>query len=242
MLHAAAIARNVRPAPDRRRAGALARPQSTDCLPPALEEHAIRLFFDRNDTIFDEGQPAAHIYIVTSGCTRICHRSQDGRRHVLDFVFPGEFTGFIDCTAYPFRAEAVIETTVIAFPKAQLEVISRTDPSAYDSLISQLSAGLLRSYQHQFVLSCQNAKERMASFIWRTSQRQALLDSVELRMSRRDIADHLGVAVETVCRTIAALKTDGIITTPSPQQCILNKPFELEALAEGRNRRRNTAP
>jgi CRP-like cAMP-binding protein len=86
-------------------------------------------------------------------------------------------------------------------------------------------------------LGCRNAKERFAEFLLRLAERTDVLwgAPMELTMGRQDIADHLGVTIESICRSIAALKKDGLVTVPNKHQLILNNVAKLRAVADGRD-------
>jgi len=96
-----------------------------------------------------------------------------------------------------------------------------------------MSANLLTAQQHLFVLGCQKAEERVASFLLRLADRLDVLcgDPVDVAMSRQDIADHLGLTIETISRAITALRGAGIILVPNAHQLVLRNVAALRTLA-----------
>jgi len=200
-----------------------------------LRDFSMRLRFQRNETIFGQGDTAAHVYIMASGCARLCRHVPDGRRHISDFLFAGDVFGFGEQTVNSLAAEAVGAVTVTACPRAYFERLGEGNPRVRSDLLAHLSARLAIAQQHLFVISCQNAKERLASFIVRMCERNNLYgDKLDVPMGRQDIADHLGLTIETICRAIATLRGEGTIDVPNPHQFIVRNIEALRALSEGR--------
>ena len=200
-----------------------------------LREFSSRQQFSRNETIFSEGDAADHVYKIISGTVRLCRHMPDGRRHIADFMLPGDLVGFAECAEHPFTAEAITAAIVTSYPRNQFDRLGDGDPQVRANLLCLVTTSLLTAQQHLFVLSCQNAKERLASFILRMAARTDVLtgDRLDLSMGRQDIADHLGLTIETICRAIAALKSDGTIAVPNSHQLILKDTGALRALSEG---------
>jgi len=202
-----------------------------------LRQFGAQRHFSRNQTIFREGDPADRFYRVISGTIRLCRHAPDGRRHIAEFHLPGDLVGFVDHAEHSYTAEAVTAVTVKSYPRNQLERLGASDPDVRSRVLMHLSASLLSAQQHLFVLGCRNAKERFAEFLLRLAERTDVLwgAPMELTMGRRDIADHLGVTIESICRSIAALKKDGLVTVPNTHQLILNNVAKLRAVADGRD-------
>src|SRR5512139_3314197 len=94
-----------------------------------LRDQGMRLRFHRNEMIFGERDAATHIYSVAAGCVRLCRHVPDGRRHISDFMFPGDIFGFGEYQGYPFAAEAVNSVTVVAYPRVAFQRLGEGDPS-----------------------------------------------------------------------------------------------------------------
>ena len=198
-----------------------------------LQQFGSRQRFGRNETIFVEGDPASHVYKVLSGTARICRHSPDGRRYIFDFMMEGDLIGFLECQEQPVTAEAVTEITLVSYPRTSFDRLAASSPQVSALLRCHLSSSLVTVQRHLFVLGCQNAKERVASFLMRLADRNDTGSGqrLELTMGRQDIADHLGLTIETVCRAIAALRNDSLVTVPNTHQIILNDIAALRALA-----------
>ena len=203
-----------------------------------LRDLSMRLRFQRNETIFGEGDAASHVYTLINGCVRLCRHVADGRRHISDFMFAGDIFGLGERSAHAVAAEAVGPVTVTACPRSYFEHLGEGNTRLRSDLLAHLMARLVVTQQHLFVISCQNAKERLASFLVRTGERNNLYgDRLDVPMGRQDIADHLGLTIETICRAIAALKKDGLVDVPNAHQFIVRDFEALRALAEGRDPR-----
>jgi CRP/FNR family nitrogen fixation transcriptional regulator len=157
----------------------------------------------------------------------------DGRRYIVDFILPGDVMGFVESPDLPVSAEAVSEVTLVAFPRVCFDRLAKENAAVRWQLLCHLSANLLSAQQHMFVLGCQKAKERVASFFLRLADRIDLAygDRLDLPMGRQDIADHLGLTIETISRMITALRNEGVILVPNTQQIVLRDLVALRALA-----------
>jgi CRP-like cAMP-binding protein len=197
----------------------------------------MRLRFQRNEMIFAERDAATQIYSVAAGCVRLCRHVPDGRRHISDFVFPGDIFGIGGYQAYPYAAEAVNNVTVVAFPRSAFERLGEGDPALRTDLMAHYAMLLMRAQQHFFTASCQSARERMATFVLHLFQEERLVygDCLDIPMCRQEIADHLGLTIETICRVLAAMRKDGILEIPNAHQLVVKRPDILRAIAEGRS-------
>jgi CRP/FNR family nitrogen fixation transcriptional regulator len=122
---------------------------------------------------------------------------------------------------------------LVAFPRICFDRLANENAAVRTQLLCHLSSNLLTAHQHMFVLGCQKAKERVASFLLRLADRMDLIcgDRLDLPMSRQDIADHLGLTIETISRMITALRNDGAILIPNTQQIVLRDIGALRKLA-----------
>jgi CRP/FNR family nitrogen fixation transcriptional regulator len=197
-----------------------------------IQRVSARRYFRRNDPIFGQGDSADHVYQIVSGTVRLCRHMADGRRHVVDFLLAGDLMGIAGCARQPVTAEAVTEGTLIAYPRSAFDRLARENPAVRVQLLCHVTENLLAVQQKLFVLGCQNAKERIASFLLRLARRLGVRsgDLLNLAMSRQDIADHMGLTIETVCRSIAALRADGLLLAPNAHQLILVDMHALRSL------------
>lgn len=182
----------------------------------ALDKIGIKLRFARNETIFSEGEEAAFSYRVVSGAIRLCKHLIDGRRQISDFVLPGDYCGFLHLDEHRFTAEATSDLEVIAYPHRQVEVLGESMPSMRHRLTDFLSRRLMGIQDHLIMVGRQTAKERVLSFLIRLAENAGANDSeaVELPMNRQDMADYLGLTIETVSRVVTELKRLRLVTFP----------------------------
>lgn len=198
-----------------------------------IQEYGARVHFARNETIFNQDDPAEQVYRIVSGTVRLCRYMPDGRRYIVDFLLPGDLMGFVESPDLPASAEAVTDVTLVAFPRVCFDRLAEENPAVRTQLLCHLCANLLTAQQHLFVLGCQKARERVASFLLRLADRTDLVygDRLDLPMSRQDIADHLGLTIETISRTMTALRGEGIVLIPNSNQIVLRDMAALRALA-----------
>ena len=203
----------------------------------SLDRFSARVRFAKNETIFSEGEHAGHAYKIVSGMVRLCKHTQDGRRQIADFLLPGAIFGIIDRGEYGFSAEAVSDVVLVSYPRTQIDRLSATQSGVIDHIFAALTEQFMTMQRHLVVLGCQNAKERVASFLLLLADRSRSLpgDRLDLPMGRQDIASHLGLTIETVCRAIAELKREGTVVVPSMNQIILKDMTALRRLADGQH-------
>ncbi len=202
-----------------------------------LDRFSARVRVAKNETIFSEGDHAGHAYKIVSGMVRLCKHTQDGRRQIADFLLPGAIFGIIDRGEYGFSAEAVSDVVLVSYPRTQIDRLSATKTGVTDHIFAALTDQFMAMQRHLVVLGCQNAKERLASFLLLLADRSRALpgDRLDLPMGRQDIASHLGLTIETVCRALAELKREGIVVVPSVNQIVLKDSAALRRLAEGQH-------
>jgi CRP-like cAMP-binding protein len=196
----------------------------------------LREIFRQGETVFRQNEAVVKVYRIQTGTVRLCRYSPDGRRYIVDFLTQGELMGLGDRPDHPVTAEAVGDVVVMAYPRAAFERMARENMRVRAELLRHMSDALLAAQQHMFVLGSQKAKERVASFLLKLAERMELGigERMELAMSRQDIADHLGLTVETVSRAMTALRGGGLIFVPHPHQIVLRDIGALRRVAGGR--------
>lgn len=199
-----------------------------------LQPFGARLHFGRDERIFNQEDPASDVFKILSGAVRLCRHTADGRRCIIDFAVPGDIVGLLACADQPLDAEAVGDVTLITIPRSSIDRLAQTDAAISTRMLCHLSANLLEAQQHLFVLGCQGAKERVASFLVRWADRcdVASGEALELPMGRQDIADHLGLTIETVSRAFSALKSEGLIALPTAHKVVIPKLAALRMTAQ----------
>jgi CRP/FNR family transcriptional regulator, nitrogen fixation regulation protein len=184
--------------------------------------------FSRNAAIYREGDLVGPLYKVMRGVVRTCRLKADGRRQIGAFYFPGEVFGLEIEATHVLSAEAVIDSQIltvkhVAFPfdRCDFEEASQT----WELMCHELK----RTRDHTLLLG-KTAYERVVSFLLEIAERSPCHDRVELAMSRQDIADHLGITIETVSRMLTQLESEEAIAIPEPRQIVLRKPATLRRL------------
>jgi CRP-like cAMP-binding protein len=201
----------------------------------ALDQIGTKIRFGRNETIFSEGDEVTHSYKVVSGVIRLCKHMADGRRQIADFVQPGDFCGLMSTGEYRFTAEAVGEVVVVAYPQRQVESLGDKVPGVRKWMMGFLTQSLMGMQDHLVMLGRQTAKERVASFLLMLAERSGadVGDTIDLPMNRQDIADYLGLTIETVCRVLSDLKRSAVIDLPSLHEAALADLDALHDIADG---------
>jgi CRP/FNR family nitrogen fixation transcriptional regulator len=175
--------------------------------------------------IYAQGERTQGIYQVMFGAVRVFRLLADGRRQISSFHLAGEVFGFEPSATHRFFAEAICATGVRTFRPA-------TDADTSHDLLMLALGGLAKAQEHQLVLGRQSASERVAAFLLDLAERQGGLELFELPMSRLDIAEYLGLTIETVSRTLTRFKSKGIISLPSLRRVDIRKWGPLQQMAE----------
>lgn len=188
--------------------------------------------FARNETVFSEGDEARYTYKVVSGAVRLCKLLPDGRRQIADFSLAGDFFGLEAGLEYALTAEALEDLVVVRYTKTQLDRLGEERAEIRESLMNTLKQCLWSAQNHVIMLGRQTALERVVSFLLQMSTREGGKLSVTLPMGRQDIADYLGLTIETVCRVLTDLKHRNLIAAPDRRTVVLKNVPVLEALKE----------
>ena len=186
--------------------------------------------FLRNAEIYGEDEPAEYLYQVISGAVRTYKILEDGRRQICAFYLPGDIFGFEAGNTHMASAEAVGETHVLIARRSAI----MTRASHEKDLTRQLwevTAKELQRFQDHMLLLIRSAEERVAVFLMDMARRASKTAAVDLPMSRQDIADYLGLTIETVSRTFTQLEQDGLIALPTSRRAELCNYNALEQLS-----------
>lgn len=189
--------------------------------------------FSRNQTIFSDGDAATSSYKVVSGTVRLVKLMPDGRRHVAGFRLAGDLFGIEWTNDYTLSAEAVVDVTAVRYSRSHLERLGEERADVRKQITDRLRNDLCEAHDHLISLGCQSARERVASFLQILARRVETEEgnAVDLPMGRQDIADYLGLTIETVCRTLSDLKEARIIAIPNRHQIVVLNEERLEAAA-----------
>jgi CRP/FNR family transcriptional regulator, nitrogen fixation regulation protein len=185
--------------------------------------------FERNAEIFGEGESADYVYKVLSGSVRAYKILSDGRRQVTAFYLPGDVFGIDSGSEHSNSAEAIDKASILVVRRSSVFSTAESNSEVARHLWSITAAELRRSQNHALLL-IKTAKERIAAFLLDMAERLAGKGFVELPMSRQDIADYLGLTIETVSRTLTALSEGSTIQFLASRRIVLRNQTRLNEL------------
>lgn len=184
--------------------------------------------------LFEQGDETSHVYSVTSGVVRLFRLLPDGRRQIIGFALPGDFLGLSLASNYAFGAEAVDDVQMCQFAKDDMTTFIRKYPAVLERMHELISHELVIAQDQMVILGRLHAEERVAVFLlnmherYRRIQRESV--TIPLPMLRIDIADYLGLTIETVSRTISKMARNKIILVVPDGVRILDR-ARLEGLS-----------
>jgi CRP/FNR family nitrogen fixation transcriptional regulator len=180
--------------------------------------------------IFAEGDAADVFFKVMSGVVRVCKFLSDGRRQIEAFHAAGDVFGLDLDGMRQLSAEAVSDCTLISYRRQAVESLAQKDEKISRQLFHFAMQNLARARQHSLILGRRAAAEKMAGFLLDQAAASADRRSVMLTMTRQDIADYLGLTIETVSRTISQFERQGMITLLNSREFRLSNIESLENL------------
>jgi CRP/FNR family nitrogen fixation transcriptional regulator len=187
------------------------------------------LNFAENQEIYGEGDDAVLFFRVALGVVRTCTFLSDGRRQIDAFYLPGNVFGLEVGAEHGLSAEAVCNSTVISYRRRDLETLAAHNEEFSHQLFSYAMQSLARAQQHAVLLGRRCAVEKMAAFLTEWAGYSPKSDFLTLEMPRQDIADYLGLSIETVSRTFAQLEGKALIEIPTARHIRLT---DLEGLRD----------
>ncbi|MDH5823110.1 Crp/Fnr family transcriptional regulator [Luteimonas sp. RD2P54] len=200
-----------------------------------MEQAAGELRIQAGATLAREGAVRRDVYTVTRGMLRRVRLLPDGRRLVAGFLMAGDFIGFSGASHYRHTFEAVTDCALCVFSLQDMQQLCRSHPELEAGMLRQACAELDSTRSSLMTLARLTPVERLAGFLLDMAARQqrlgACADRVDLPMTRNDIADHLGLTIETVSRCFTRLKQDGMIEFDAPRLIALVQPAQLQTLA-----------
>lgn len=200
-------------------------------LGPALSLRGVRMRFERNAEIFGEGEPAQYLYRVLSGAVRTMRFTSDGRRQILGFHLPGDVFGIELGQMHSLTAEALAATEVVMVRRSALEKAAAEDPRAARCWLEHASKTIDNARDHALLLGRKGAGERVAAFLLWISERFVRAQDFDLPMSRADIADYLGLTIETVSRAFTEMERQSAIGLPTSRHVIMRNRSSLAMAA-----------
>ncbi|WP_414653732.1 helix-turn-helix domain-containing protein [Geminicoccus sp.] len=186
-------------------------------------------------TLVDQGQPRNRVYTLTSGMLRLYTMLPDGRRQITAFLLPGDYLGLGDEDVHDQTAEAVVDCSLCGFTVGEMEKLMDRYPRLRQRLHQMTRIALRQARDSQMILGRLAPVEKVASFLLVLSARAAehggALNPVHLPMTRTDIADYLGLTIETVSRSFTKLRVQGLIRLPDAHQVDIVDRRALTAVA-----------
>jgi CRP/FNR family transcriptional regulator len=184
-------------------------------------------------TLFSEGDTAENVYEVVRGMLRLCKLLPDGRRQVTGFLSAGHLFGLAPEGNHIYTAEAITDVTVCRYPRSAFDRLVEEMPGFARRLVTMTAQELRTAQEQMLLLGRKSASEKVASFLLLVAEAQGGGDDLDVPMSRADIADYLGLTIETVSRTLTRLKHDGLIALPTSARIEICDRDRLEELAAG---------
>ncbi|HET8997038.1 MAG TPA: helix-turn-helix domain-containing protein [Acetobacteraceae bacterium] len=188
-------------------------------------------------TFISEGEPANHFFNITRGTAKLFKLLPDGRRQITGFATVGHFLGLAVSDTYAFSAEALEPTRYCRFSRSKLRQLLDDFPAMEARLLQAAANELVAAQEQMLLLGRKTARERLASFLVTQNRQSTPCGQPRARfplpMTRGDIADYLGLTIETVSRTLTVLRKEGLIDIPGPGVLIVCDRPALERVAGG---------
>jgi CRP-like cAMP-binding protein len=185
------------------------RDSSPEAAYESLQQLAVVARYDTDQPIYRYNDPAQYWFRIVAGAARKTALSGDGRRHIVDFLLPGDFFGFCASSAHHFCVEAIVAGSLVdRYPRRSAERLADSDPQAARRIRQAAFESITRLQRHTLILAGSSALEKVGAFLLEMANRTGAEETrwISLPMSRSDIADYLAMAVETVSRTLTVLR------------------------------------
>ena len=207
-----------------------------------LDEDKLQIFsnisfeknFSNKENIFLQNDPSNYLYNITEGNVKIYQLLDDGRIQIIGFLYPGDFFGSYRNNKYNYCAEAIGDARVCTFEQKKLDYYIENNMALAKELLNQTSYELTLAQDRMGVLGKLDATERLAKFLMNISEQRKRIgwqnNPLSLPMTRQDIADYLGLTIETVSREVSKLKTSNVVKVLSAKQIYINDFDKLSKL------------
>jgi CRP/FNR family nitrogen fixation transcriptional regulator len=195
---------------------------------PALV--ATEFSYGRNESIYGEGEPAEYVYQVIRGAVRSYKLLNDGRRQIGAFHLPGDLFGLEAGSTHRLTAEAIVDTSLRMVKRRALEAAAKSDVRIACTLWTMTAGELRHAEDHMLLLGRKTAAQRVATFLLEMDRRISTAGMFALPMGRGDIADYLGLTLETVSRTLSQLHGEGVLGFSGARQITLRNRPRLAAM------------
>ncbi|HEY8616324.1 helix-turn-helix domain-containing protein [Phenylobacterium sp.] len=205
-----------------------ARPEAA--ITELMDRVGVRMTFARNEEIYAQDDQVEFLYRVVSGSVRTIRLTSDGRRQVGDFYYPGDLLGLETGPDHRFSAEALSDCVVLVVKRATVRATAG-DAALDRAILEATHRELERTQAHLLLLGRKTAQEKVAAFLLAQAE-SSDAGAVELAMGRQDMADYLGLTIETVSRMLTQLQSQAIVEFPSTRRFKVCKWERLEELAD----------
>jgi len=188
--------------------------------------------YEDKQNIFLQSDPSDYLYNITEGNVKIYQLLDDGRIQIIGFLYPGDFFGSYRNNKYNYCAESIGDLKTCVFDQKILDKYLDENLVLAKELLNKTSFELTLAQDRLTVLGKLNAGERLIKFLLNISSQRNRIgwqnNPISLPMTRQDIADYLGLTIETVSRELSALKSSNVIKVISSKQIYLNDIKRLE--------------
>lgn len=202
-----------------------------------LDALAQKAVFVPGEALVREGEKADALFNITSGSVRVYRLLPDGRRQITGFLFAGDFLGLVAGASHGVSAEAIEPTTACRFRRTEFDALVRDCPPLERVLFARMRHELAAVQDQLVLLGRKTARERIASFLLELPSHDPMRGTapghVRLPMTRTEIADYLGLTIETVSRVLTKLKVTGVVRLLSLHELRIEQADHLRAIAGG---------
>ena len=207
------------------------RQHATPAIADVMTRLGLKMNFAKDEEIFCQDEEADLIYLVVSGAVRTTRLLSDGRRQVGAFYYPGDLVGLETGALHRFSAEALSDAVLLVVKRSSLQTFAgdgEVDRAIWEATRRELE----RAQEHLLVLGRKTACEKVASFLMDLAERDAQADAIALPMGRQDMADYLGLTIETVSRMLTQLQGASVVEFDGCRRFRVKRWDALERLAE----------
>lgn len=197
----------------------------------------VERIFAEHEHLFLEGEKQVHVYLVLDGVVGMYKQLADGRRQISTFAYPGDIIGLDSIGMHVNSGEALSRTVVRCIPVNAIEKLIRSEPGFGQAILFLTASELAETREQMLSLGRKSAAEKLATFLLRISRRSMAIGQsgniLSIPMKRSEIADFLGLTIETVSRTFTRLRVARVIQLQANSQVEVIDMEQLKSIAEG---------